>query len=66
MEQQPLSRNEFMQSLTRGGLIAGLVGLGAAALHGERAVSECFNENYCESCWAFKGCELPEKKENAQ
>lgn len=57
------SRHEFLQSLGRGGLIAGLLGVGAAALHGEREVSECFNHNYCAECWAFKGCTLPEKKE---
>jgi hypothetical protein len=58
-----VSRNEFLQTLGRRGMLAGLLGVGAAALHGQREVSECFNHNYCSSCWAFTGCNLPEKKE---
>jgi hypothetical protein len=58
-----VSRSDFLQSLGRGSLVAGLAGLGAAALHGKKSVSECFNENYCASCWAYVGCGLPEKKE---
>ena len=57
------SRHEFIQSVGRGGFLAGLAGVGAAALHGTKEVSECFNHNYCSSCWAFSGCALPEKKE---
>lgn len=58
-----LNRSEFIQSLGRSGLMLGLFAVGAAAAHGEREVSECFNHNYCDSCWTFKGCTLPEKKE---
>ena len=57
------SRHEFLQQLGRAGLMAGLLGVSAAALHGRREVSECFNHNYCNTCWAFNGCSLPEKKE---
>jgi len=57
------NRHEFFQSVVRGGLMAGLLGVGAAALNGTKKVSECFNNNYCSSCWAFDGCRLPEKKE---
>lgn len=46
--------------------MAGIVGVGAAALHGTREVSECFQHNYCSSCWAFDGCGLPEKIADAQ
>ena len=60
-----VSRHEFMAKLARGGMLAGMAGLAAAALHGKREVSECFNHNYCSSCWAFNGCTLPEKKEIA-
>ena len=60
---RPINRHEFIESVTRGGLIAGLLGVGAAALHGTREVSECFNHNYCDSCFAFQGCSLPQKKE---
>lgn len=60
------SRHEFFQSVARGGIMAGLLGVGAAALHGTKDVSECFNHNYCSSCWAFNGCSLPEKKTDAQ
>ncbi len=63
MDPQQVSRHEFLQRLGRGGLVASLVGVGAAALHGKKDVSECFNHNYCSSCWAFNGCSLPEKKE---
>jgi len=63
MDPQQVSRNEFLQALGRRGMLAGLLGVGAAALHGQKAVSECFNHNYCSSCWAFTGCNLPEKKE---
>lgn len=62
MEPQ-ISRSEFMQSVGRGGLLLGLAGLGAAALHGKREVSECFQENHCSACWAYVGCHLPEKKD---
>ena len=58
-----LSRHEFIERLARGGFMVSIMGVGAAALHGTREVSECFNHNYCDSCWAFNGCELPEKKE---
>jgi hypothetical protein len=59
----PVSRSEFLQALGRGGLIAGLLGIAVAALRGTKDVSECFNHNYCSSCWAYNGCSLPEKKE---
>jgi hypothetical protein len=52
-----------MMSVGRGGLLLGLAGLGAAALHGKREVSECFQENHCSACWAYVGCHLPEKKD---
>jgi hypothetical protein len=60
---KPLDRNEFFQELGRKGMLAGLVGVGIAALHGSKSVSECFNHNLCASCHVYGGCELPEKKE---
>jgi hypothetical protein len=57
------SRTEFIETLIRGGMLTGLAGFGAAALHGTKTVEECINENYCASCWAYSGCGLPEKKE---
>ncbi|MBI5093730.1 MAG: hypothetical protein HZB26_14960 [Candidatus Hydrogenedentes bacterium] len=59
----PVSRHEFLESLFRRSMIAGLFGVGIAAVRGKKTVSECFNENYCASCWAYDGCALPEKKE---
>ncbi|NUM52366.1 MAG: hypothetical protein HUU46_01860 [Candidatus Hydrogenedentes bacterium] len=64
--EQKFNRHEFFQTVARGGFMAGLLGVGAMALHGKREVSECFNHNYCSSCWAFSGCSLPEKKVDAQ
>lgn len=61
-----IGRQDFIASLARRGMIAGLFGVGAAALHGQRAVSECFNDNHCAVCWAYSGCGLPEKKELEQ
>lgn len=61
---QPVSRHEFFQTLMRRSMIAGLFGVGVAALRGHKTVAECINNNYCSSCWAFNGCALPEKKEN--
>ncbi len=58
-----LNRHEFLANLGRKGLLAGLAGLSLAALKGTKSPSECFNHNYCESCFAFTGCGLPEKKE---
>lgn len=58
-----LSRLEFLLDLKRAGLMAGLAGVGAAAVHGEREVSECFSNHYCEACWGYNSCALPEKKE---
>ncbi len=60
---KPLDRKEFIAKLGRGGMLASILGVGAAALHGEREVSECFNHNYCDSCWGYDGCALPERKE---
>ena len=60
---KPVSRHEFLQRLARGGLMLGMTGVGAAAMHGTIDVSECFNHNYCDSCWGFTDCALPEKKE---
>lgn len=60
---EKLDRQEFFARLSRGGLMAGLFSVGAMAVHGSREVSECFNHNYCDSCWAYDGCGLPERKE---
>ena len=58
-----LNRLEFLRTLGRGGMLAGLTGLGVAALHGSKEVSECFNENQCAACNVHGSCQLPEKKE---
>ncbi len=58
-----LNRIDFLQSLGRGALLLGLSGVGIAAAKGTKDVSECFNHNYCDSCWGYRGCTLPEKKE---
>lgn len=60
---ESLSRSEFLQALGRKGMFTGLVGVGIAALHGTKDVSECFNHNLCASCHVYGGCSLPEKKE---
>lgn len=57
------SRIEFLQGLGRNAMLLGLGAVGIAAVKGTKDVSECFNHNYCDSCWAFHGCALPEKKE---
>jgi hypothetical protein len=44
-------------------MLAGMLGVALAALHGTKEVSECIGENHCASCWAYGGCSLPEKKE---
>ena len=61
-----VSRQEFLQRLSRNGMLVGLTGLGAAALHGSKSVSECFNDNHCVACDVYSGCALPEKKEIAE
>ncbi|HIA47015.1 MAG TPA: hypothetical protein EYN96_03370 [Candidatus Hydrogenedentes bacterium] len=58
-----LSRHDFLQSLGRKGMMLSLGIVGTAAVHGSKTVAECFNHNYCDSCFSFKGCTLPEKKE---
>lgn len=60
---ESVSRSEFLNSVGRKGMMLGLTGVGLAALHGSREVSDCFNHNYCDSCWDYKGCTLPERKE---
>ncbi|MBX7255734.1 MAG: hypothetical protein K1Y02_05195 [Candidatus Hydrogenedentes bacterium] len=60
---QHISRHDFLQALGRGGMLAGILGVAIAALHGKKTVSECISENHCASCWAYDGCALPEKKE---
>jgi len=59
----PISRHEFFEKIMRGGLLAGLLGLGMAALEGRREVSACLQEDYCGSCRVYEGCVLPKKKE---
>lgn len=61
--QNEVSRHDFLQDLGRKGMLLALGGIGTAAVHGAKTVEECFNHNYCDSCFSFKGCELPEKKE---
>lgn len=58
-----VSRQEFLQKLGRNSMLLALGAVGTAAMHGQKTVEECFNHNYCDSCFSFKGCELPEKKE---
>lgn len=58
-----VSRHEFLQKVGRNGMLLALGGVGTAAAHGSKTVEECFDHNYCDSCFSFKGCELPEKKD---
>ena len=58
-----VSRHDFLQSVGRKGMLLALGVVGTAAVHGTKTVAECFNHNYCDSCFTFKGCTLPEKKE---
>lgn len=60
---ESVSRSEFLNSVGRKGMMLGLTGVGLAAMHGSREVSDCFNHNYCDSCWDYKGCTLPEREE---
>ncbi len=60
---KPVDRLEFLKSTGRAGAMLAMGGLGIAAVHGSRTVKECFNHNYCASCWSYTGCELPERKE---
>jgi hypothetical protein len=58
-----VSRYDFLQNVGRKGMLLALGGVGTAAMHGTKTVAECFDHNYCDSCFSFKGCTLPEKKE---
>lgn len=60
---EAISRHNFLQSLARKGMLLGLGGVGLAAVHGTKTVSECFNHTQCTSCWVHSDCALPEKKE---
>lgn len=60
---KPINRHDFMQSVARSGLLVALGGVGIAAVTGSKDVSECFNHNYCSSCWGHSSCTLPERKE---
>ncbi len=44
-------------------MLLGLSGVGIAAVKGTKDVSECFNHSYCDSCWGYTACALPEKTE---
>ena len=59
----PINRHEFLQSMARGGMLLGLAGVGAAALHGTKDPSECMNTGFCNTCDVYKTCKLPERKE---
>ncbi|MCL4217362.1 MAG: hypothetical protein KJ052_10220 [Candidatus Hydrogenedentes bacterium] len=59
----PISRHDFLNNLARGGLLLGLAGVGAAALHGAKDPSECINTGYCAACNVHETCTLPERKE---
>lgn len=63
MMEKKVSRYDFLQNLGRKGMLLALGVVGTAAVHGSKTVAECFNHNYCDSCFSFKGCTLPEKKE---
>lgn len=58
---EPISRHDFLHFAARGGLLLGLAGVGAAALHGSRDPSECINTGYCSSCKVYQVCTLPER-----
>lgn len=58
-----VSRQEFLQKVGRNSMLIAMGVVGTAAIHGSKTVEECFNHNYCDSCFSFKGCTLPEKKE---
>ena len=60
---KPVDRLEFLKSTGRAGAMLAMGGLSIAAARGSRTVEECFNHNYCASCWSYTGCELPERKE---
>ena len=60
---EQVSRHKFLQDLGRKGMLLGLSGVGIMAVTGTKEVSECFNHNYCDSCWGNSTCALPEKKE---
>jgi hypothetical protein len=60
---KPVDRLEFLKSMGRAGMMIGMGGLGIAAVRGSRTVKECFNHNYCASCWVYHGCELPKRNE---
>ena len=62
--EQPVNRHEFLQKLGRSAMLLGLTGVSIAAVKGKIDVSECFNHNYCDSCWVYTACALPEKKES--
>lgn len=59
----PVSRQQFLLGLGRRGLLLGLAGLGAAALHGTKDVSACIDTAPCASCRVYGACALPEKKD---
>lgn len=59
---EPVNRYEFLRSLGRGGLLLGLAGLGAGALHGTKDPSECIDTGNCTACRIQRACTLPEKR----
>lgn len=63
MDEKLVSRHDFLQNLGRKGMLLTLGLVGTAAVHGTKTVEECFDHNYCDSCFSFKGCTLPEKQE---
>lgn len=63
MKSESMDRQEFLHSLTRKGMLLGMIGLSIPVLHGSKDPSECFDHNYCSECLAYRGCGLPEKIE---
>lgn len=61
--EQPVNRHDFLRKLGRNAMLLGLSGVGIAAVKGTKDVSECFNHSYCDSCWGYTACALPEKTE---
>ena len=59
-----IHRNEFLRSLGRTGMMLGMGGLGIAALRGSKDPSECFNHNYCNSCFVHSACTLPQREDS--
>lgn len=54
--EEPIKRSEFFRIIVRGGMLTGLISLGAALIWKSSGKPTCQDLGYCRKCAIFSGC----------